>query len=342
MEARKVSLIFLIILLISPVSQIIAEEEEGKLCEIAGSLLSIYFRAYDYVSSRVESSNLSLDANLSVPSMPNLGINLSKTMSIGDLLNLSYSLALQANSSIGEGNCSQASFLTKKALNLLKFVLKEVQKNEPSNLTSTPIGSMIRLQVAFERHKRLLFKLNLSLQKIKHLNETNLNLSLFNQLYLNASMMLDNGSMIAFYNTSEAAKMLAMANKIRAEMKKEVVKCCQIAKAEEMLNKTLSKLNLTAIPEELESQISNLTKEFNEAEGKGDVKKIKEILKEVKKAVANGKQLEGKGKGKTKQVESVQDMDLIKEKGKGKGKKLGQSKKEEHKGKGKDKKEDNG
>jgi len=107
-------------------------------------------------------------------------------------------------------------------------------------------------------------------------------------------------------------------------------------------NKTLSKLNLTAIPEELESQISNLTKEFNEAEGKGDVKKIKEILKEVKKAVANGKQLEGKGKGKTKQVESVQDMDLIKEKGKGKGKKLGQSKKEEHKGKGKDKKEDNG
>ncbi len=339
MEARKLPLIFIMILLLAPVLQIAADGEVKNPCETAGSLLSIYFRAYDYVSSKVESSNLSLEENLSIPNMSSLDINLSRTVSIGELLNLSYSLALQANSSLGEGNCSQASFLTKKAINMLRCVLKEVHKNEPSNQTSTPIGSMIRLQVAFERHKRLLTKLNLSIQKIMNVSGTYMNLSLFNQLYQNASMMLENGSLIAFYNASEAAKMLAKANKIRAEMKKEVVKCCQIAKAEKMLNRTLSKMNLTAIPEEVESKIANLTNEFNEAKAKGDVKKIKEILREMKKTVARGKQLEAKGKGKIKQIESesVQGMNPLENEGKGKGRKLGHDK-----NKGKGKKEGNG
>jgi len=281
------------------------------------------FRAYDFVLSKVESSNLSLEENISVPGIHGLEMNLSKTMSIGDVLNLSYSLALKASSSLGEANCSQISFTTKKALNLLKIVLKEVHKCEiSSNLTSTPVGSIRRLQIAFERHKRLLYKLNLSIQKIKYLNETNLNLSLFKQLYQNASMILENASIIAFYNASEAARMLAEANRIRAEMRKEIVKCCQIAKAEKMLNRTLSRMNLSAIPEDVASEITNLTKEFNEAKAKGDVRKIKEILREMKKAVAHEKHWD-KIRGKEKQIEGSEGLPEDEEGWKGKGKKRG-------------------
>ncbi|HIE24228.1 MAG TPA: hypothetical protein EYP68_08390 [Candidatus Korarchaeota archaeon] len=333
MDSRKVKVLltFAFVLLLSPAIQLRAEGGESSKCEIAGSLFSIYLRAYSFVLDKVESSNLSLEHNISVSGISGVyhSLNLSDgmTMSIENLLNLSYSLAMQANLSLGNGNCSQASFMLNKALNLLRVVLREVHKTEiSSNLTSTPIGALRMLQVAFERHKRLLFKLNLSIQKIVSSGDVELNLSLFNELYKNATLLLENGSMMAFYNASEAARIIAEVNKIRAEMIKEISKGCQIVKAEKMLNKTLSKLNLSAVPEKINSTISNLTEEFAKAKAGGDVKKIKEILREVKKTAS---QVRGQGKGHGRDREHVgqgrRDKDK-KDVGKGKGRGEGRAK----------------
>jgi len=276
---------------------------------------------------------MTLETNLSIPSICCLNIELNETMSLGELLNISYSSALEANMLVSEGNYSDACLLIKKALNLLKSVLAAIYKTQKLNLTATPVGVMIRLQVAFERHKRLLTKINLSIQRLQNLSE--LNITLVNELYLNISTMLEEGSKVAMSNASKAAKILSEANKVIAEIKKEIVESSQIAKAEEMFNRTLSKLNLTVAPEEISSMISNLTEEFNRAKSQGDVKKAKEVLKEIKKAVARAKKeikvkAEQKGVKGSKPPEAtpppgensskVKDKDEGESKGKGKGK----------------------
>ncbi len=290
--------IFLIIVL-APTSALIAEAEQNNKAEVSQELLSIYFRAFSFVLNRIEDFNMTLDTNLSIPRVCCLDIELNETMSLGELLNISYSLALEANMLVSEGNYSDACSLIKKALNLLKSVLASIHKNQKLNLTATPVGAMIRLQVAFERHKRLLTKINLSIQRLE--NVSKLNITLVNQLYLNISTMLDEGSRLAMHNASQAAKILSEASKVIADIKKEIVESSQIAKVEEMFNRTLSKLNLTATPEGISSMISNLTEEFNRAKSQGDVKKAKEVLKEIKKAVARAKK-EIKVKAKQKGV----------------------------------------
>ncbi|HDD69116.1 MAG TPA: hypothetical protein ENG61_02015, partial [Candidatus Korarchaeota archaeon] len=272
---RVLPLIFLCLSPI-PIPGPIAGEEDH---EVSQQLLSIYLRAYSFVLSRIESSNISLQTNLSVPHLCCLDVNLSKTMTIGELLNLSYSIALQGNLSIGEGNYSEASFLIKKALNLLRFVLKEVHRIQASsNQTAIPVGSMTALQIAFERHKRLALRLNLSVQKLQNLSE--INATLINQMLLNLSKILEEGAIVAMYNsTREASKMLSEANKIMAEIKREIVRSSQLIRAEKMLNKTISKLNLSSVPENISARISNLTEEFNKVKAQGDVRKVKEVLR---------------------------------------------------------------
>ena len=83
------------------------------------------------------------------------------------------------------------------------------------------------------------------------------------------------------------------------EIKKEVVKSSQNANAEELFNRTVSKLNLTTAPEEVSEIISNLTEEFIEAKAKEDVMKVKEVLIEMKSKIAHVKE-EIKSKGKEK------------------------------------------
>lgn len=101
---------------------------------------------------------MTLETNLSIPSICCLDIELNETMSLGELLNISYSLTLEANMLVSEGNYSDACLLIKKALNLLKSVLATIHKTQKLNLTATPVGAMIRLQVAFERQKETTHK----------------------------------------------------------------------------------------------------------------------------------------------------------------------------------------
>ncbi len=329
---KRTSFILVLILCFSPVSHLVAEENINNQSEVSQQLLSIYFRAYSFVLGKIEVSNISLETNLSISGVCCLDINLSREMSIKELLNLSYSLAIEANMLVDEGNYSDACLLVKKALNLLRSILTEIHKIQvASNLTITPVGTIARLQVAFERHKRLLSRLNLSIQKMQNITE--INTTLINQLYLNISNILEKGPEIAMHNLTQAVKMLSEANKAMTEIKKEVVKSSQIAKAEEMFNRTLSKLNLTAVPEDISSVISNLTKEFNEAKARGDVKKAKEVLKEIKTTIA---QIERKVKAEIKQkgVKEVKpphtkppaEEKPPEEKGKGKGESKGKGK----------------
>lgn len=107
---RVVAAIILVIMMVTPTTSQLTAQEGGSGCEIASNMLSIYFRAFSYVSNQVNASNLSTELNISIPSVPNIpNLSINKSLTVGELLDLSYSLAVQANASLAEGNCSGVS-----------------------------------------------------------------------------------------------------------------------------------------------------------------------------------------------------------------------------------------
>ncbi len=238
---KGTALILIAIAVLAPALQLIAEDESENLAEISQQLLSMYFQAYSFVLNRLASFNTSLETNLSIRGVHRFEkIELNESTSIRDSLNLSYSLVTHANMLLSEGNYSGACLFTKEALNILRFVLAAVYKTQkPLNQTNTSSITMINLQVAFERHKRLLTRINLSIQKLQNL--TKINITLVNDLFTNISTMLKEGSRIAIYNVSQALKILSEANKAIIQIEKEVAKSSQIAKVEDLFNRTISK-----------------------------------------------------------------------------------------------------
>ncbi|RLG53812.1 MAG: hypothetical protein DRO00_02870, partial [Thermoproteota archaeon] len=105
---KRTAYALVLIIFLAPTSALIAEGEPNNKAEVSQELLSIYFRAFSFVLNRIEDYNMTLETNLSIPSICCLDIELNETMSLGELLNISYSLALEANMLVSEGNSSDA------------------------------------------------------------------------------------------------------------------------------------------------------------------------------------------------------------------------------------------